>query len=245
MTINFDAANHPTQNLEPVETADRSGYVEPTDVVHVNPFDTTMAKGKFSNFESQINGMLKKANKHEIVDDSTNIAAVEMATQSKKLYNEIEKLRKSITDEPRQFISAINNFAKVYSSRLKEIENALKAQISSYSYKLEIARRKAEQKAQKEAKKLQAKIDKEAKAKNIEPINVPAPVLPTKAEPTRTISGSASTRKVTKWEVTEAAKIPREYLIIDKVKINKAVKAGMKNIPGLRIYEDTVVALRA
>jgi len=212
--------------------------------VQLNPFDTTTAKAKFARFELKIQGMLEKANSHEVINDVTNTQAVEMATQAKGLYNEIEKLRKAMTDDPRQFVSAINNFAKVYTVKLKEIENTFKSQISSYAHKVEMLRREAERKAQEEAKKLQAKIDREAKAKNIEPVQVVTPVLPTKPEPTRTESGSASIRKVWTWKEVDISKVPHEYLVLDRVKVNKAVKAGVRKIAGIDIYEESQTVLR-
>jgi len=244
MQINFDAANK-LQNLNESmpEEAVGSGPV-PTDMVHVDPFDTAPAKAKFLSYEIEINEMLAWVKNHKVTDDESNLLAVEVATQSKKFYNQIEKLRKTITDEPRQFTSAINNFAKVYTSQLKEIESTLKNQISSYAHKVEMVRREAEQKAQEEAKKLQAKIDKEAKAKNIEPVHVPEPVLPTKAEPTRTESGSASIRKSWTWKEVDISKVPHEYLMLDKIKINKAVRAGIRTISGIEIYEESTTVLR-
>ncbi len=40
------------------------------------------------------------------------------------------------------------------------------------------------------------------------------------------------------WEITDEDKVPRGFLSINNVKINKAVRAGKRTIPGLRIYKD-------
>jgi len=214
-------------------------------MVQVNPFDTAPAKAKFLAYEAAIESMLEKANKHQVVDDKTNMEAVEAATQAKKLFNEIEKLRKALTEDSRKYTTAINNLSKVYTPKLKEIENIFKAQISSYAHKVEMKRREDERKAQEEAARFQEKLNKEAKAKNVEPVRVPKPVLPTKPEPTRTESGSASIRKVWTWKEVDISKVPAEYLMLDRVKINKAVKAGIREIDGIEIYEESQTVLRA
>ena len=105
-------------------------------------------------------------------------------------------------------------------------------------------RRDDERKAQKEAEELQAKINEEAKEKKIEPVHVPDPVLKAKPEPTRTESGSASVRKSWKWKEVDMSNVPREYLMLDTVKINKAVRAGARSISGLEIYEESTTVLR-
>lgn len=43
------------------------------------------------------------------------------------------------------------------------------------------------------------------------------------------------------WEITDEAKVPRQYLSINNVSVNKAVRAGKRSIDGLRIYKDEKV----
>ena len=70
----------------------------------------------------------------------------------------------------------------------------------------------------------------------------------------RTASPGAISQKVAglglrdnwKYEVTDAAKIPREYLVIDDRKIGAVVRA-MKlqaNIPGIRVYNEPTATTR-
>ena len=56
-----------------------------------------------------------------------------------------------------------------------------------------------------------------------------------------------STRKVWKFEVTDAAKLPPEYLVPDIKKIGKVVRAlqGDTEIPGVRVYSEDTMAVRA
>jgi len=38
--------------------------------------------------------------------------------------------------------------------------------------------------------------------------------------------------------LADMSQVPEEYKIIDAAKITKVVKAGLRNIPGIRIYQD-------
>lgn len=55
-----------------------------------------------------------------------------------------------------------------------------------------------------------------------------------------------SLKRVTTWQfdVEDTASIPFEYICADVEAIEKAVKAGVRNIPGVKIYAKTEVKLR-
>lgn len=55
---------------------------------------------------------------------------------------------------------------------------------------------------------------------------------------------TTSTRKNWKWKVKNQNEIPSEWFILDEKKINAAVKAGERNIPGLEIYEDEIMVIK-
>lgn len=51
-------------------------------------------------------------------------------------------------------------------------------------------------------------------------------------------------RMVWKHEVMTAAEVPRQYLAVDESAIKRAVALGVRDIPGVRIYEEPYVAIR-
>jgi hypothetical protein len=79
------------------------------------------------------------------------------------------------------------------------------------------------------------------------PPPVPAPLDLPAARPsvTRTESGSAHTRKRWKFEVTDAMQVPRQYLMVDDRLLRAAVSDGEREIPGVRIYAEDDLAVRA
>lgn len=58
---------------------------------------------------------------------------------------------------------------------------------------------------------------------------------------TRTPDAKATFVKVWKHRVLDANLVPREYLVVDDAKISRVVKAGMRTIPGIEIYEEEQV----
>jgi len=66
---------------------------------------------------------------------------------------------------------------------------------------------------------------------------VVAPVVQEVAKVTRTSAGSATQTTTWTYEVTDFAAMPDQYKLEDKVGLNKAVKGGIRQIPGVRIYE--------
>lgn len=54
---------------------------------------------------------------------------------------------------------------------------------------------------------------------------------------TKTADAKVTFIKKWKFEVTDTKAVPAEYLTPDLVKIGKVVEAGIRNIPGVRVYE--------
>ena len=55
--------------------------------------------------------------------------------------------------------------------------------------------------------------------------------------------GNAQFRKVWKFEVTNEIEVPRQFLMVDMAKVRAAVNGGIREIPGVRIYEDEQLAV--
>lgn len=210
----------------------------------INPFDLSSVKTGLAVYDMEIDRMVAEAGAIQVATEDDNNVAVIMAGTSKKLNRRIEDKRKELVKVPNEYVKAVNGLAKSYQDRLTIIETGLKKKISAYQVKVELDRRKQEEADRQARKELQAKVNAEAAALNVEaPVIAPAvaPELPTV---TRTEAGTASQRKEWRFEVTDAAKVPRDYLMVDLSAIRLAVKAGIREIPGVNIYEESVTVLR-
>jgi hypothetical protein len=60
---------------------------------------------------------------------------------------------------------------------------------------------------------------------------------------TRTQSGAKATfKKRWVWEVINTDEVPREFLCIDEAAVKKAIAMGVRDIPGIRIYQNINVS---
>ena len=46
---------------------------------------------------------------------------------------------------------------------------------------------------------------------------------------------------VWKYEIVDISKLPAEYMIPDTAKLTAVVKAGIREIPGCRIYDEQII----
>ena len=128
----------------------------------------------------------------------------------------------------------------------KARREAAEAEARASRARSEESRRRAQEEAErirKEAEAEQQKILEAAAEKESKLVEEQkAAVPPTPAPATKGIS----TRQDWDFEVMDAAAVPREYLVVDEVKVRQIVRAmkGETNIPGIRVFSKTVVTQR-
>jgi hypothetical protein len=79
-------------------------------------------------------------------------------------------------------------------------------------------------------------------AADVAPVAALAEVAP--ATRPSTVSGGigrATDAKAWFFEITDEASVPPAYKVVDDSKIRKAIGAGVRDIPGVRIFEDIVI----
>ncbi len=112
-----------------------------------------------------------------------------------------------------------------------------------------VLREEAERKAKEAAAQLKKEKDGDTRAALQKTIadetlaaHAPTPqvasvVLPTAPKVVRTETGSGHLRMYWTFEVTDETQVPREYLMVNERLIQDKVKAGIRQIPGVRIFE--------
>jgi vacuolar-type H+-ATPase subunit I/STV1 len=206
--------------------------------------DLDTAREKLRQYDIAIGQMEDESKRHEITDTASAEKAVAMAGQVKAILKRIDSVRKQIVGPANEFVKAVNAFAKQYTSRLETIESETVSKVNRWQVEQRRIQMEAQRKAAEEARKIQEELNKKAVEANVEPVRVMAPVIPEKAV-TRTESGSASLRKVWKWNLTDFSAVPDEYKSINTVAINQAVKNGLRVIPGVEIYEESETVIRS
>lgn len=110
---------------------------------------------------------------------------------------------------------------------------AKKAELDRLAKKAEEERLEAIRKAEEEAAKIAV----------VAP-TVVAPVVQETARVTRTESGSAFSKKPWVFEIVNEAEIERQFLSVDEKKIRDAVRMGVREAKGIRIYQETQINFR-
>jgi len=201
----------------------------------------------------------EQAKSLKIVDAKSYINAGE-------LWKSIKALRKKVDDTFGPIISTAFQAHRTAVAKKKEVDGPLesaerivKQAMSAYDAEQERIRREEERRLAEIARKaeeerrIQEAIAAEEEARRngatkeeaaieveeilSEPVYV-APVVVPKATPK--MQGGPVYRTVWKFRITDAAKIPREYLTPDTVKIGAVARAMKKltNIPGVQAYEE-------
>ena len=193
----------------------------------------------------EIERMKEMAKALVVIDEESNNMAITMAGQSKKLAGVIEKKRKEVICEPYEFTKTVNTFVKVFSVALEEIERKLKRDMAGYLLQVRMKQAEDQRLADEEAAKVQAEFNVRAAESQVVAPVVVAAVIPTQKVFRSDTGAAVHLRKDWKWEVTERLDIPRQYLVVDTIAVNKAVSAGVRDIPGFRIFELETAVIRS
>ena len=156
--------------------------------------------------------------------------AMSFVAQAKTLNKRIEATRKDLTEPARKFVSSINDTAKVFTEKLEMVETIIKRRVDAWKQE----QRRIQQQAEDEAKALAVATDSV----------IMAPVHENVAK----IRGEgALSYEKTSWvfSVEDLSMVPREYLRLDEDKIKAMVNAGVRDVPGLKIYQETKTIFRS
>lgn len=180
-----------------------------------------------------------------IVTVEQEARAVEFLAQTKRRMKIVEEKRKQYVDPLNASLKLINADFKAISEPLSKAEEVVKHGMSNFrdseSFRLrEQERKEAEllaQRAVMTAVETGLRKDEKAADKAVTALNEAKEEAPRKVE---TQSGQARYRKDWKFEVTEPEKVMREFCSPDLVKIRALIKAGLRSMDGVRIWEETV-----
>jgi len=195
-------------------------------------------------FDAEVDNLLMLVQAHQVNGPDSQGQAVILAGNAKKINAAIEKIRVDLVAPALEHQRKVNALAKGYQDKLKAAENDLKHKIASYQQKVEMERRKDESAALEAARKLQEEVNRDAKKAGVAPVQVLAQVIAPQPVKIRTEVGTAYQHTEWRHEIIDTSLVPKEYLMVDERKIREAIKAGVRDIPGCRIYEEKSIRMR-
>lgn len=142
--------------------------------------------------------------------------AMNFAIEARSLYKTMESTRKEITGPARSFINHVNDTVKIFTEKLLHIEEIIADKIEAWKEE------------EKELAELVPFQDSDVDLKNVR-------------------SEKASFYEVSHYtfDVEDLSLVPKEFLMIDEAKVKAAIKAGMSEIPGIKIKKQQKTVLRA
>jgi hypothetical protein len=222
----------------------------------------------FSPVRAEISQLVTDCLTVEVTDEVTAASAMECAKALKKMEATIDDRRKELVAPHNEVVKRINGFAKLLQEPLHEAEAHVKSQLAIWNDILEERRLKELESASKDLAAKKAQLDAQLAAEreeqealalfqdphqaNQNAIITHASAVMKQAEVEQShrehlksleqmkVSGS---RKVWRFEIQDAGLVPREYLTVDEKKIRAAVREGAREIPGVRIYQETQIAI--
>lgn len=193
-----------------------------------NPFLLIPEKG-ISKFKEKIIEFAEKLKNFVVNDQESHNMITSIYEKARSCDKELESERKKLGEPLRKQLSKINDKAKEVSDPLSTIISICNEKSSQYVLLLE-----------KKNKDLQDRV-REAEAMFM--VEEPTHIEP--VEKVMRCEGALSiTKMVKKFRILDIEKVPKKYLMLDEVGINKAMACGIEHIEGLEIYEESKTTLR-
>lgn len=173
-----------------------------------------------------------------IPDDEHYQIGTSLLQQAKGYHRRLDDERKKLVGPLNEQVKAINDMFRPFTDRLSVFESKMKMAMGEYLRKKENDRRKALKDAEEAAARVSV-LSQPSQDTSVQEALVRA----SEAQAPQ-VSG-VSQRSVIRFELVDLSQVPRDYLCLDEARVREAIKAGVRDIPGLRIYEDKTLAIRA
>lgn len=196
-----------------------------------------------------------KAAQIVVTDAESDQLAVEFVIEIAAAQKGTEKLRLLFTAPLNKHVKDLNALFKKSAGPLADAKKVVVGKRRVYFLEQKRKEREEEERIREENERREVerlRLEAVAVAKNApppEPAPEFEPIVAKPPEPAKTIrgSGGGSSTMRSHWDfkITDREKVPfPKYWILDHPEIRKAVDAGIREIPGVRIFEDVIVATR-
>lgn len=239
------------------------------EVTNTNVVDLGKARNILHDYDEVIAELERQEAAIQVTDDKTNQELISLGSRANQALKKIEAKEKEILAPVKLFQSII----KKYKDQLKAVVQRSKAKNAQYQNWVELERRKQQEAIRKANDDLQKKLDQEAKRSGIEPPKVGPMELPKEDRVVRTDDGSSShLRRPWKgrivdeqmlahlleelrikikagdlkktMEVYEQVYTVARYHTWNQQTINQAIRAGIREIPGVDIRQEIETVYR-
>lgn len=207
-------------------------------------------EAKLKPLQDELMTLQEKAETIEIKSDEDYAGATEFLSALKKKGKDRETMRKFFVDPLNAQVKSINAMFKPQDEVEQNVEKIVKGKMATFIKAKEEAAAKEQARLDSIRDAANQKREEKGQEAIAEPVRQVAPVAKTATAGT----AQSTARKVWKHEVMSMAELPPDITkailaeawkkgIVTSV-VQKFVDAGMREIPGVRVYEDTIIAIR-
>jgi len=166
-------------------------------------------------------------------DDLSTIAGIKKAIEEKR-----QEYLRPLLDYQKE----INVAFKDFTEPLTQADTIMRQKV--HDYRAEQERIRLEQERINRLREEAARAEMELKGEIAEPVGLVevAPVAPTRYQTDVGILGTAITWR---WELVDFALLPDRFKVENATLIGKVVRAGEREIPGVRIYSEETIRVTA
>lgn len=186
--------------------------------------------------------IVAQANTIVVTNQEEYNAAGAFLVQVKERSKRIEVKRKEYVQPLNDQVSMINADFKAAAAPYLELEKQIKDKMVVF---VNEQQRLADIKLKEEQEERRAEAARVAEAEGISQrkamAQIEKPVADVVPTAVKTEGRTVKTRKITKFDVVDASKVPDEYKVVDETLVRKAVNAGVK-IAGVKVWEETIIA---
>jgi len=267
-TLDFNAASKKGKEVKPADrfnlktlSASLEPYRAQVEALKERALAHKVTDPKSNELAVEMGMQLKKLFKD--LDDKRKDIIKPYDTITRGINKLVKPFKDTLSDAEKTLKFKIGRYQKEQAELARRIAQKKAAEEAERRRKEAEAERQAEIERQKkereEALARQAELEEKAKAEGVEPPDVEIPEIEElppvdihvevdtqDTGPTKTEEGTASNIVTWKHKLIDINKVPEEYIIksLNGPAIKNAIKAGVREIDGLEIYEDIQVRFR-
>jgi len=182
--------------------------------------------------------LAERAAEITVTDERSHAEAVPVLAELKRAQKEVDEARVNLKGPFGLVATAVDASFRPVADAIKKATDTLNRRWSDYTVE-ENRRREAALERQRQNEQAVAAA------------NPTITVVPKQAPPevarsiTTETGGGASLRRTPEWSIVDVGLVPRDYLVIDPHRVIAAMRAGVKEIPGLRLDWTMKAAIRS
>ena len=173
----------------------------------------------------------------KVHDDGSLGKAAALVKQIRERVAYTEQQRKHFVGPANETVRRINAKAKAITAPLLELKRAIEQKMVLYQIERRREQKRIEREREDKILAAAVKVEEEGAPEVADALVEQAAKEPPRSQVVHAPRATVSVRKIWTFQVQDISKVPAEYLSLDTGKVRNAIRAGKREIPGLRIFQ--------